>query len=303
MIVVTGSQGFIGTNLVNRLKNDGYDVIGVDSVNAEVTIADFANWWAENIQEIDFVIHLGAITDTLCMDKELFNCYNVNFSKIVWFSCFLDKIPLIYASSAATYGLGENGFSDKSIKGLKPLNPYGESKQEFDEFTTSVSLKPPHWYGLKFFNVYGPHEEHKGRMASFVHQVNKVMDEGKQVTLFDGPYRRDFIHVDDVVEVILWLMHKKPEDGIYNVGTGVAESFENVVRFLYEAKHQVFELQHSITYIPTPEDIMKQYQGFTKADVNKLRTAGYNKPFLTLREGVKKFVEYENSHIAVQSEA
>ena len=301
MIVVTGGEGFIGKNLVAELQRQGNIGVVVLDVKNE-SLESIYQWLIVHEKEIDCIYHLGAITDTMEMDREKFDKYNVECSIFIWNLCTYNQIPLIYASSAATYGDGEEGFDDeKDIIKLKPLNPYGWSKQQFDVWVETQESCPLNWYGLKFFNVYGHDETHKGKMASTIlHFTNQAVAE-ERVKLFKshrpdyghGEQKRDFIYVDDVVDVCVFMGKEKPLSGIYNVGTGKARSFNDVAKavFLSLAKPP------KISYIDTPIKIRDKYQYFTEAKINKLRVAGYNKPFHELEQGVLKYVNkliYEN---------
>ena len=216
---------------------------------------------------------------------------------MVWNHCVRFNIPLVYASSAATYGLGEFGYDDNEsdIPKLQPLNPYGWSKQDFDVWALQQTQTPPHWYGLKFFNVYGPNEFHKGRMASVIwHTFNQIQKTGA-MKLFrshnpdfqDGEQMRDFVYVKDVVEVCLFLMHHRRNSGIYNLGSGKARTFLDLVKNTFYA----LSLEPNISFIDTPEDIRDKYQYFTEANMSKLKSIGYEKPFHTLEEGVTDYVK------------
>lgn len=250
MIVITGATGFIGSVLVGRLNREGYgNLILIDDFNdlnksknlegksyiKKVHRDDFFQWFDDYYFNVDFVLHIGARTDTTEFNSEIFDVLNVEYSKQVWQRCSKYQIPMIYASSAATYGLGELGFNDnhKIVDSLKPLNPYGESKNEFDSWVLKQKKTPLFWAGLKFFNVYGPNEYHKDRMASvIIHAYGQIKKTG-QVNLFrshnpkfkDGEQLRDFIYVKDVVDVIYFMMKGNPESGIYNLGTGTARTF------------------------------------------------------------------------------
>jgi ADP-L-glycero-D-manno-heptose 6-epimerase len=311
MIVVTGAAGFIGSCLVSRLNEAGYkDIVVVDDFSkkeksrnlegkiilAKVGRKDFIKWLSDFGKEVDFIYHIGARTDTTEFDKAIFDELNVNFSIDVWNACVKFNIPLVYASSAATYGLGEFGYKDDhdTISRLKPLNPYGDSKNDFDKWVLKQNSFPPFWAGLKFFNVYGPNEYHKGRMASVImHAFNQIKDTGG-MKLFrshnpnytDGGQLRDFVFVKDVVEVCLFLMEKTPSSGIYNLGSGVARTFLDL------AKNTFLNLdkEENITFVDTPIDIRDKYQYFTEADMSKLIQAGYDKKFHSLEEGVKDYV-------------
>lgn len=313
-LVVTGAAGFIASNLVRRLNAEGFsNVIIVDRFDnavknlnlqglhysEKIDRNEFIEWLKENADEVEYIFHLGARTDTTEFNFRVFDSLNLSYSKALWEVCVHKQIPLLYASSAATYGMGEHGFSDSHqvVKQLKPLNPYGLSKQLFDMFVLEQQSAPPLWYGLKFFNVYGPHEEHKVRMASVVyHAFNQIKATGK-VKLFqshhadfkDGEQLRDFIHVDDVTDICLYLYKHKTEPGIYNVGTGKARSFNDLVTAIFDA----LRLEPQIEYIPTPVDIRDKYQYYTRAEMDKLFATGYAADsLLSLEEGVAQYVAY-----------
>jgi ADP-L-glycero-D-manno-heptose 6-epimerase len=312
MIVVTGAAGFIGSCTVSKLNSlSRGDVVVVDDFSktekeqnldgktlmAKIGRADFIRWFEDFGDEVSFVIHLGARTDTTEFNTAILDELNLNYSKKVWSACVRFSIPLIYASSAATYGLGEFGYHDDHdlVPQLKPLNPYGESKNDFDKWVLQQSVFPPFWAGLKFFNVYGPNEYHKGRMASVIlHAFNQIRETGG-MKLFrshnpnysDGGQLRDFVYVKDVVNVITFLMENKPLSGIYNLGSGKARSFLDL------AKNTFLNLgvDENINFIDTPLDIRDKYQYFTEANMSKLISQGYTTPFHTLEEGVKDYVE------------
>jgi ADP-L-glycero-D-manno-heptose 6-epimerase len=294
MIVVTGGEGFIGKNLIKELEKQGY--IGVVSLDTKTENLGFIySWLLTYAEQIDCIFHLGAITDTTEMNKSLFDEYNVESSIFIWNLCSDWDIPLIYASSAATYGDGKEGFDDgKDIINLKPLNPYGWSKQQFDVWAGIQEQQPPNWYGLKFFNVYGYGEAHKGKMASVAFHMFNQIDESKKVKLFkshrpdyeDGEQKRDFIYIDDIINVCLFLYDKKPLSGIYNVGTGKARSFNDLATAVFTS----LGYNRKITYIDTPIKIRDKYQYFTEAKMNKLKYAGYTKPFNDLEEGISKYI-------------
>ncbi|TNE96741.1 MAG: ADP-glyceromanno-heptose 6-epimerase [Bacteroidetes bacterium] len=311
MIVVTGAAGFIGSCLVSRLNQSGYtDIVVVDDFSkkekennlegktllAKVGRNDFEKWLNEFAGEVEFIFHIGARTDTTEFDKKIFDELNVEYSKMIWNVCVKNEIPLVYASSAATYGLGEHGYKDDHsvISKLKPLNPYGDSKNDLDKWVLDQDKFPPFWAGLKFFNVYGPNEYHKGRMASVIfHAYNQINSTGA-MRLFrshnpeykDGEQLRDFIYVKDVVEVCMFLMEHEVQSGIYNLGSGKARTFLDLVRNTFAS----MEVAENISFIDTPEDIRDKYQYFTEADMSKLISQGYNRPFTTLEEGVKDYV-------------
>jgi len=316
MIVVTGGLGFIGSNLVNELQRRGaIGVVVLDTKNE--TLDSIYGWIMNHAKEIDCIFHLGAITDTTVMDRNLFDEYNVGASIFIWNVCAEFNIPLIYASSAATYGDGEEGFDDeKDIITLKPLNPYGWSKQQFDVWAETQEQQPPNWYGLKFFNVYGHGEASKGNMASVVYQkyleikaneeyVNDCVESdgsfcgSLHINLFkshrpdykDGEQARDFIYVNDIVDVCIWLYENKPESGIYNVGTGKARTFNDLVNAVFKSLGTI----QNISYIDIPKKIRDKYQYFTEAKMRKLRMAGYNKKFYELEEGVSDYIKKLNN--------
>ena len=312
MIVVTGAAGFIGSCLVGYLNSAGYsDIVVVDdfsktekahnlegkTITAKVGRADFIQWLRDFGSEVEFVYHIGARTDTTEFDKAIFDELNVNYSKDVWKLCTEFNIPLVYASSAATYGLGEFGYKDDHdiVPKLKPLNPYGESKTDFDIWVLEQTETPPFWAGLKFFNVYGPNEYHKGRMASVIfHAYNQINKTGG-MKLFrshnpdykDGEQLRDFVYVKDVISVCLYLMTNTLPSGLYNLGSGHARTFLDLTKNTFKA----MEREENISFIDTPEDIRDKYQYFTEADMSKLIGTGYSKPFFTLEEGVKDYVQ------------
>lgn len=318
MIVVTGAAGFIGSCLVSKLNQSGLnDLILVDDFSnseknknldhkkfiQQIERSDFFDWLEMENPKIDFIFHIGARTDTTEFDHRIFDELNVTYSRKIWNHCVTNSIPLVYASSAATYGLGEFGYSDNHelISKLVPLNPYGESKNEFDKWVLDQKVTPPFWAGLKFFNVYGPNEYHKGRMASVIfHAFNQIKDKGS-VKLFrshnpnykDGEQLRDFIYVKDLIEVCLFLMQNKPISGIYNLGSGKARTFLDLVSNTFKS----LDLNPNIEFIDTPEDIRDKYQYFTEADMTKLKAAGYTKPFHSLEEGVHDYVRnYLSTH-------
>jgi ADP-L-glycero-D-manno-heptose 6-epimerase len=258
---------------------------------------EFHDWLKAKHQHVQMVIHLGARTDTTEFDWQVFLELNLDYSKNLFAFCVEFGLPLIYASSAATYGLGEHGYSDshKLVPLLQPLNPYGRSKNDFDHWVLEQEKKPFFWAGLKFFNVYGPNEYHKGRMASVVFHTYRQIRENGKMKLFrshrpdvkDGEQSRDFIYVKDVVDVILFLMEKRPESGLYNLGTGKASTFNDLVINTFKAMNR----EPSISFIDTPEDIRDNYQYFTEADMGKLRDAGYDHPFTNLDAGVFDYVQ------------
>ncbi len=311
MIVVTGAAGFIGSVLVGKLNSIGIEnILMVDNFSNEqkkvnwslkkcsdkMDRADFLKWFDENASEVSFVFHIGARTDTTEFNKEIFDELNVNYTKSIWNICTENNIPLVYASSAATYGGGEHGYADnhKEIPSLHPLNPYGWSKQEFDIWALQQNNTPPQWQGLKFFNVYGPNENHKARMASVIfHSFHQINNTGK-VKLFrshrpdykDGWQLRDFIYVKDLVNVCVFLMQNNTQSGIYNLGTGTARSFSDLADSTFKALNKITDIE----YVDIPADIRDKYQYFTEADMSKLMAQGYSTPFTSLEEGVSDYV-------------
>lgn len=311
MIVITGAAGFIGSCLVQALNEKGYfDLILVDDFSKKEKEAnyqgkkysqmvernDFHSWLEVNHKMIYFIFHIGARTDTTEFDKSIFDDLNVDYSQKVWKACVEYGIPLVYASSAATYGLGEKGYEDNHevIYDLKPLNPYGESKNEFDKWAVAQEEKPYFWAGLKFFNVYGPNEYHKGRMASVIfHAFNQIQKNG-EVKLFrshnpdykDGEQLRDFIYVKDLIDVCIFLMEERKHSGLYNLGTGTARTFLDLAKSTFAA----LDLEPNISFIDTPADIRDKYQYFTEANMSKLIGIGYEKEFTSLEDGVKDYV-------------
>jgi len=312
MIIVTGAAGFIGSCLIAKLNELNFNyIIAVDDFSNEeknknligkkikerVERNDFFQWLDQNNREVEFLFHIGARTDTTEFNKEIFDTLNVNYSKHVWEACVKYQIPLVYASSAATYGLGELGYDDNEseIHLLKPLNPYGDSKNDFDNWALKQEEKPFFWAGLKFFNVYGPNEYHKSRMASVIwHAYRQILSNGS-LKLFkshkpeyqDGEQIRDFIYVKDLVDVCIFLMEHRKNSGIYNLGTGKARSFNDLGKSTFTALDKPVQ----INYIDTPLDIRDKYQYFTEANMKKLIGIGYTKPFYTLEEGVKDYVQ------------
>ncbi len=311
MIVVTGAAGFIGSCLIAELDARGYhDLVMVDDFSRpektgnfedkarfkSVDRNDFHRWLDENHKLVYFVFHIGARTDTTEFDQAIFDELNVEYSKKVWTACSKYGIPLVYASSAATYGSGEHGYKDSHdlVEQLEPLNPYGRSKNDFDKWALQQTEQPYFWAGLKFFNVYGPNEYHKGRMASVIfHAYHQVEDHG-EVKLFrshrpdfaDGEQLRDFIYVKDVVDVCIHLMETRKQSGIYNLGTGVARTFLDLVHAVFAA----LGIEPNVRFIDTPEDIRDKYQYYTKAEMGKLRSVGYDRGFTSLEEGVRDYV-------------
>ena len=312
MIIVTGAAGFIGSCLVSKLNQEGFlDIVIVDDFSDSTKMKnlegkkysqkvhrdDFIKWLKDNQRFVQIVFHIGARTDTTEFNKAIFDKLNLNYTKDIWNVCVEFGLPLVYASSAATYGLGEFGYEDNHeiIEKLKPLNPYGDSKNDFDKWAIKQEKKPYFWVGLKFFNVYGPNEYHKGRMASVIfHAYNQIKEKG-EVKLFrshnpdykDGEQLRDFVYVKDLVEVCYFLLHHRKDSGIYNLGSGKARTFLDLVKNTFSAVHK----EPKINFIDTPIDIRDKYQYFTEANMTKLKSIGYSHPFHTLEEGVKDYVQ------------
>lgn len=317
MIVVTGAAGFIGSCLVSKLNNEGFNhIVVVDKFDNEeknknledkhilesIDRDDFFIWLDTVGEKVEFIFHLGARTDTAEFDKTLLNKMNTEYTKKIWEKCIQYQIPLVYASSAATYGLGEYGYDDnqENIPNLIPLNPYGESKNDFDKWAINQERQPFFWAGLKFFNVYGPNEYHKGRMASVImHAFNQIEKTGA-MKLFrshnpefkDGEQMRDFVYVKDVVDVCYFLMHHRKNSAIYNLGSGKARTFLDLVKATFKAMNK----EENISFIDTPADIRDKYQYFTEANMAKLKSIGFTQEFTSLEAGVEDYIsEYLSS--------
>jgi ADP-L-glycero-D-manno-heptose 6-epimerase len=312
MMVVTGAAGFIGSCLIQRLNELNFNfIIAVDhfdnpekkknlenkKIQEYVDRDHFFEWLDTNNKHVEFIFHIGARTDTTEFDKAIFDKLNVEYSQKMWNACIKYQIPLIYASSAATYGNGEFGYDDneKNIPQLKPLNPYGDSKNDFDIWALKQEKQPFFWAGLKFFNVYGPNEYHKSRMASVIfHAFHQIKNSGK-MKLFrshkaeyaDGGQMRDFVYVKDVCNVIIFLMNHRRNSGIYNLGSGTARTFLDLAKNTFKN----MEVTEDISFIDTPIDIRDKYQYFTEANMGKLKSIGYTDTFHTLEEGIKDYVK------------
>lgn len=311
MLIITGAAGFIGSCLVSYLNKQGH--------NNLILVDDFSRldkqqnlkgkkhlgwlhrdaliqWLDTNATGIQAVFHLGARTDTTETDTLIFNRLNLHYSQALWQKCTQYEIPLIYASSAATYGLGEYGYEDRHdiVADLKPLNAYGRSKNDFDIWALQQKTSPPFWSGLKFFNVYGPNEYHKGRMASVISHAFRQIQQNNQVKLFrshrpdfeDGKQLRDFVYVKDVVQVLHFLAEQQPKNGLYNLGTGQARTFWDLATATFNA----LGLSPNIEFIDTPLDIRDKYQYFTQANMQKLQSIGYDKSFFSLEDGIEDYV-------------
>lgn len=311
MIVITGAAGFIASVVAGSLNEQGRnDLVLVDDFSKKQKERNFINkkhellldrkelheWLKNNHEKVDFVVHLGARTDTTEFDWNVFVELNIDYTEMLWTLCAEYQIPLVYASSAATYGNGELGYDDRHdlVEKLQPLNPYGHSKNEIDKWILKQTNCPPFWAGLKFFNVYGPNEYHKGRMASVILHSFHQIEESGEVQLFrshrpdfaDGQQLRDFVYVKDIASVILFLIEKRPESGLYNLGTGHARSFYDLASNTFKAMGKTV----NIKFIDTPLDIRDKYQYFTEANMSKLRKAGYDKPFTILEDGIFDYV-------------
>lgn len=315
MLLVTGGAGFIGSNVVAALNDAGRrDVVVCDLLGSDgkwrnlakrqlvdiVPPAELPDWLKG--RKLEAVIHLGAISETTATDGDLVIETNFRFSMRLLDWCTANAVPLIYASSAATYGDGAEGFDDDislaALKKLRPMNLYGWSKQLFDLAVAGRAANgdplPPQWAGLKFFNVFGPNEYHKGTMMSVLARRFDDIKAGRVVQLFkshrdgiaDGDQRRDFIYVDDVVRVIMWLLARPSVSGLFNVGTGKARSFRELMLAAYAA----LGTRPNIDYVDMPEQIRGSYQYFTESKVDRLHRAGYNGGFTTLEDAVKAYV-------------
>jgi len=314
MIVVTGAAGFIGSALLGQLQRMGYgELVAVDDFSAteklqnldgkslvcKVERMEYFQWMAENASKIQFVFHIGARTKTNEFDEAVLHTLNVDYSQKMWNACVEHNIPLIYASSAATYGDGELGFSDapEGLSALKPLNPYGNSKHTFDLWVmdqVALGNEPPFWSGFKFFNVFGPNEYHKGRMASVVfHAFNEIKESGK-VSLFrshrsdykDGEQARDFIYVKDVLSVLMHFFNARKNGGLYNLGTGQCRTFLDLAKAVFAALNK----PEHIDFVDMPSDIRDRYQYHTEANMDRLVAAGYVIPFTPLELAVEDYV-------------
>lgn len=313
MLAITGAAGFIGSNLLAVLEatNPG-PVVAIDVVNNDIKQAnvakrsniiwinpsDMQRYLDGNANDIDAIIHLGAETATTAIDRDAVFAVNVDLSQSLWAWCSNNQKPFIYASSASVYGNGTLGFDDDLsstvMAKLKPLNIYGESKLAFDQFVAKQveagNATPPQWAGLRFFNVFGPNERHKGTQGSVVSQMHPVVSRGDPYPLFkshnpdfaDGEQQRDFVYVDDCIAVIRWLLDNVSISGLFNVGSGKARTFLD----LAQAVHHACDRGFRPTWRDTPETLREHYQYFTQADLTRLRTAGFTESFTSLEEGV-----------------
>ncbi len=277
-VLLTGSAGFIGSHVASSLRARGDEVVGVDPRASVPTTFDDA------LRDgVDRVVHLGAISSTLEEDDALLRSVNVELSQRIWRWCADEGVPLVYASSAAVYGAGADGFDEEAP--CEPLNAYAGSKLAFDEWALAQDSGPPRWAGCRYFNVYGPGEEHKGIMASLVSKARWDIDAGRPTRLFRwGRQQRDFVWVGDVVDATLWLLEADVE-GIFNVGTGRAATFEDAVSAVWRREG----LEPRIEWVEMPPHLRERYQAYTRADVRKLRSVGYEPPFLSPDQGVAAF--------------
>jgi len=311
MIVVTGAAGFIGSYIVGKLNREGFnDIVLVDKFNdplkdpntankqfsAMVDRDDFFTWLADNQQFVQIIIHMGARTDTIGQEPEVYHQLNFEYSQNIWKACIKYGLPLIYASSASTYGDGSKGFDDDHnlVPTFEPLNLYAQSKHDFDVWALKQTQQPYFWAGLKFFNVFGPNEYHKGRMASVIYQAYNKIGETSEMKLFrshrddiaDGEQARDFIYVEDVARVVRFFMDNRKNSGIYNVGTGLARTYIDLAKAVFHSMN----IPQNIGFMDTPEDLKGKYQYYTCANINKLRSIGYDTPFYSLEEGIDEYI-------------
>jgi ADP-L-glycero-D-manno-heptose 6-epimerase len=316
MILVTGGAGFIGSNITAALVESGVAVALCDRFRngskwrnvAKLELRDvvapdlLASWLDAHIDQVEAVVHMGAISSTTESDVDLIMEVNFRLSQLLWRWCAAHGKRLVYASSAATYGAGEHGFDDdgslEALSKLRPLNAYGWSKHLFDRWVARELAegrpRPSQWVGLKFFNVYGPNEYHKVGMQSVVAQKYPLAAAGEALTLFrshrsdvpDGGQKRDFVYVRDCVDVVLWLLGRPDVNGLFNLGTGQARSFEDLARAVFSALGRPAQ----VTYIDMPSAIRPNYQYFTEASMQRLRDAGYSRPFTSLADGVGDYV-------------
>lgn len=311
MIVVTGAAGFIGSYIVGKLNREGFkDVVLVDKYDDPLKFQnyqtktysemvdrdDFFEWLAANEKFVQIIIHMGARTDTVGQEPEIYQKLNLDYSQKIWKACIQYGLPLIYASSASTYGDGSLGFDDEEslISQLKPLNLYAQSKHDFDCWALEQKEQPYFWAGLKFFNVFGPNEYHKERMASVILQAFYTINEKGRMDLFrshhpvikDGDQARDFIYVEDIAKVILFFMNNRQNSGIYNVGTGEARTYLSLTKAVFKSMKKA----ENIGFVDTPADLRGKYQYYTCANIQKLRSVGYSESFCSLEDGIEDYV-------------
>jgi ADP-L-glycero-D-manno-heptose 6-epimerase len=318
MIIVTGGAGFIGSNLVAALDERGrHDIVVCDRLGhgdkwrnlGKRELSDFLlpealdGFLAEHAGEIEAIFHMGAISATTETDADLIIATNFTLTMRLWDFCARHQVPFLYASSAATYGGGEAGFDDDgsidALATLRPLNAYGWSKHLVDRriarLVEECAPCPPRWVGLKFFNVYGPNEGHKGDMMSLVAKLVPAIQRGDGARLFrshnpnypDGGQMRDFVYVRDCVDAMLWLLDHDEVSGLFNLGTGAARSFADLAAATFRALGR----EPAIEFVDTPPAIRDKYQYFTQASMDRLRQAGYDRPFTSLEDGVADYVQ------------
>ena len=288
-ILVTGGQGFIGSRLAWKLSQEATDDYNITTLDSKTMNPDEGiQHLSKNPELLDFVFHFGGISDTYLQDKSMFD-RNLEFSKKLFQLCNDNKIPILYASSAATYGNGKHGFKDAhnipSI--LEPENEYAKGKNEMDKWVVSQDPRIP-WAGLKLFNIYGGQEAHKGKMASIVYNMVKEAKETGQIKVFgDGTQSRDLMYVEDLVDICIWFMlNPNKMTGLFNIGTGNAVNFTHLAKIIFKE----LKMEENIILVPIPPQV-KGYQMFTKAPIEKLRAAGYTKEFIEIEGGVKKVIK------------
>ena len=316
MYLVTGGAGFIGSNIVAALAARGERVAVCDWLGseekwrnlahhevAEIVPPEQLDHWLSRRQNVQALVHMGAISSTTERDVDLIAATNIALPQRLFHWCTEARVPFVYASSAATYGDGSAGFEDeaspRALARLRPLNAYGWSKNMFDRWVVRTIAKrrpaPPQWAGLKFFNVYGPNEYHKGAMRSVALQLFQALSKGEPATLFrshnpdypDGGQLRDFVHVADCAALVMWLLENPDVSGLFNCGTGRAESFLAVARAVFAA----LDKPENLRFVDTPEAIRARYQYFTEAKLDRLRAAGYERPFMPVAAGVAAYVK------------
>jgi ADP-L-glycero-D-manno-heptose 6-epimerase len=316
MILITGGAGFIGSNLQAELARRGHETVIVDRLHSQAKWRNLAKHPPSRVVHpddldgflgarpaLEMVFHLGAVSDTTAVDGDHTWSTNVELSRNLWEWCADRGVRMVYASSAATYGNGAHGFDDefsvRALERLRPLNLYGWTKHAFDLLVARTLLtrreQPPQWAGLKFFNVYGPNEYHKGKMISVVKAKHDELAAGIPIRLFksdrpgmaDGHQARDFIWVGDVIDVMLWLMETPSVSGLFNVGTGTARTYHDLADAVCDAAGK----SRAVQFIDLPEALSGQYQSYTQASMDRLRAAGYARPFTSLEEGVRRYVQ------------
>ena len=313
MIIVTGALGFIGSALIGELLRNGYgQIVAVDDFNKteklpnledknilhRISRTEFLEWVPKHARDIQFIFHIGARTKTNEFDLQVLQDLNVNYTKELWRMCTQYSIPFIYASSAATYGNGDNGFDDDPQKrtSLQPMNPYGNSKQEVDLWISEQTHTPPFWAGFKFFNVFGANEYHKDRMASVVFHAFHQIKESGRMRLFksyrsdyeNGAQRRDFVYIKDVLQVLMHFMENRKNSGIYNLGSGHSHTFLQLAQGVFKA----LNAPEAIDFIEMPEDIRDNYQYYTQASMQRIKEAGYTHDFWNFEEAITDYVQH-----------